>query len=164
MTAPAPLPPAQVAPFPAPVAPVYAPSATPAAPAPAKRGRKAKAANGANGAAAHAAAGEAEGPEPLELWVDCLPSKGAPDDMTAVEDWMRGAIEIAAKLAGADWRTVDYGKGAGYLFAAMSQYAATVGVPSGVVTVRSEMAGAETVIEFLTVHALRVIRGTAARR
>ncbi len=134
------------------------PIATAGAPKKSGPGRPRKSA-----AAAAAATPTATEPEDFELWVDCLPTKGAPN-ITAVEDWVRGALEIATKLAGADWRCVDYNKGKGYLYAALAQHVVAVGPPTGVVVMRASMTGADVIEEFLTPYTTRVIRGAGGGR
>jgi len=90
----------------------------------------------------------------VELWIDVVSSKGV--DLVPVELWMQPALKAAAEMAGVlDWRLVDYNKGKGYLFAALS----TLSPPRGKLLVRSKMAGAEEVIQFLTPYAKVIVRG-----
>ncbi len=88
----------------------------------------------------------------LELWIDInvTVTRGAPLTITPVEEWMRPALEVAAKNANVpDWRVLDFNKGKGYLFAAL----AALPPPTGIVTMRSSMLGAEIVLEVLTPYA-----------
>ena len=148
---------------PAPAAQQQAPAAqqqAPAAqqqPAPAAgpgRPRKKKT-DAAPGAAA------AEGPEPLELWVDVLPRKGYPEGATTLEEWMLPALDRARQLAGQDWRAVDFDKGKASLFQALAEHA-KASPPTGVVLVRTALAGSDVAIEVLTPYAARVIEPSAA--
>jgi hypothetical protein len=78
---------------------------------------------------------------------------------TPVEEWMRPGLEAAAKNANVpDWRVLDFNKGKGYLFAALS----VLPPPSGVVTIRSNMPGWDVALEVLTVHAKVIYRGQAS--
>lgn len=114
-----------------------------------------------------AAKDEFQAADPLVIWVDVGMIKGT-RPVTMAEDWVRPALDRAAQLAGAgvvDWRAADYHeRGKGFLFAALAEHAKVNGVPSGIVFLRSSMAGFDAVLEFLVPHALEVVAPAYAGR